>query len=394
MRRTPATTVAIIALAAAAPTVGAMDVEDKDLKLSLILNLQARAEVSRASDAAGGDYDIATGTSGEPDTADFYLRRFRPGFKGVYQDHWKFAAILRADESDRTFNSGATAASQNRVVSVHQGYVGREFASGDVTHYVQLGMDYAFFNHANSSNSTALMPAQRASQALLPVRGTGAAYRVSAPIFRFGVDVQNNTGDSSASNGDESEGLCYTARLELTGPGDLALKRFQETYFNQAGTGFIVGLEAGTNRDDRNAAGTSSTTITAYGVDAVFHHRGVNALAEIRRARIEVEPDAGGGTDTDQQVMLAQLGYAFPAGEVVLEPAIRYSRIDLDTDNDDETAPFGTADFGASGDQVELGVTCYFNGHGNKLQLAYTHWSAEAGDADADIVRLQHQLNF
>ncbi|MCS6969724.1 MAG: hypothetical protein NZ552_01735 [Planctomycetes bacterium] len=44
----------------------------------------------------------------------------------------------------------------------------------------------------------------------------------------------------------------------------------------------------------------------------------------------------------------------------------------------------------------------YIHGHNNKLQLAWQHWRAEAPQrinnkdrrSDADIVRLQWQLNF
>ena len=56
--------------------------------------------------------------------------------------------------------------------------------------------------------------------------------------------------------------------------------------------------------------------------------------------------------------------------------------------------PFGGNDFGVSGRQYEAGLTWYVNGHANKLALAATLWQAEEGDADATIIRLQHQFTF
>ncbi len=389
-----APSLALLAGACLTPTLSAAHVEDQDLKLSLVLNLQPRVEVANASDASGGDFDVQSGATGEPDTADFYLRRLRTGIKGSYQDHWKFAGIINADDAGRRDQS-------TRALTVHQAYVGYEFGEDAIAHLVQGGLDYAFFNHATASNSSALFPIQRASAELMPVRGLGVAYRLSTPLVRFGVDAQNNTGDDGLV-ASESEGLVYTGRIEITGPGDLALGKFQETYLNKEGIGFIVGIEAGINQDDRNAANTSSATSTVYGIDVVFHLEGLNALAEYRMRNIETEPDVGPSTEVDADVLIVQAGYAFAAGPVVLEPAVRYQIIDLDDENEDETLPYfvpATAttvskDYGRSGNEIDIGLNCYFNGHGNKMSLAYSMWEAEDGDADANIVRLQHQLNF
>lgn len=36
----------------------------------------------------------------------------------------------------------------------------------------------------------------------------------------------------------------------------------------------------------------------------------------------------------------------------------------------------------------------FISGHNNKVAAAWTDWYAEAGNAQADILRLQWQLNF
>jgi hypothetical protein len=386
----------------AIPTAQAVDVSDADVKLSLILNLQTRMEIADAKDTTGENWNIESSGAGESDVADFYIRRFRPGFKGTYQNDWKFAAIMRLDETDRAGASRTTA-------TIHQAWIAREFKGETITHTVKMGLDYAFFNQAEASNSATLLPVQRASHLLMPVRGTGLSYMLNHPMVRWGVDIQNNTGDNaqiqvaSSTQKDDGEGLAYTTRVEITGPGDLALPKWQESWAGKEGTGFIVGLDLGQNDTDR--AGAAALDTFCWGIDVVGHWNNLSALIEMRQRTIETDPDdpaAASVDDLESETIMAQVGYAIPWNNYFVEPAIRYSIIDVDTDDDNEAVNYNGAvgaaasnrDYGSSGEQIDLGVNLYLNSHSNKLSLAYSIWEAEEGDAEANILRLQHQLNF
>ncbi len=129
---------------------------------------------------------------------------------------------------------------------------------------------------------------------------------------------------------------------------------------------------------------------------------GLSAFAEYRAGTVEstrndgvsVPTSATTGPEVDAEFITIQLGYAFLIGEEVLEPAIRYQIIDNNSDAD-ETVNYGNnTETGASGTQIDLGLNYYLSGHDNKLSLAVSLWEAEEGQADATIVRLQHQINF
>ena len=84
-----------------------------------------------------------------------------------------------------------------------------------------------------------------------------------------------------------------------------------------------------------------------------------------------------------------------------VEPAIRFSKIDVNKDNDNEGPNgFDQGEYrgGQSGSEFTIGVNAYWNGHKNKTQLAYTSWQGEepvSGDkADAKVITLQHQVTF
>ena len=52
------------------------------------------------------------------------------------------------------------------------------------------------------------------------------------------------------------------------------------------------------------------------------------------------------------------------------------------------------AEHGNSGYEAEAGVNIYFKGHSNKLQIGFQRWESENSDANANILRIQHQFTF
>ncbi len=101
-------------------------------------------------------------------------------------------------------------------------------------------------------------------------------------------------------------------------------------------------------------------------------------------------------------MVVAEAGYAMPYDGLILEPAVRYQVINLDTGLGDQPVtydggpqnPGPDAEWGDSGTQIDLGLNCYLHGHSNKIQLSYSRWEAKGGAGHANIWRLQHQLAF
>jgi hypothetical protein len=133
----------------------------------------------------------------------------------------------------------------------------------------------------------------------------------------------------------------------------------------------------------------------AYGVDVMLWLNGLSAYVEYRTGTLERERNDGVAVaDVDAEYITLQVGYAFPVGEEILEPAIRYQIIDNNTDAD-ETVNYGNnTESGGSGTQIDIGLNYYLSGHDNKLSLAVSLWESEEGQGDATIIRLQHQINF
>lgn len=370
---------------------------------------------------SGGSYDATSGTNGKSDPVDFYLRRARVGFDGTYGDDWSFKFWIRADESDKSASDTAS-----RTPVLHTVVVQRNFKDDAITHSIKFGLDYAFFNTDATSSSTALLLNQRASDALLSQRGTGVGYRLNHEICRWGVDIQNNKADDSAaanrgSSFSEREGLFYSTRIELTPPGEWNMKKFQEGWAGAEGRAVGMSIELGYNDRDlqtpaaipnTNPVVNFNTTVAstvAYGTEVFFHMDSISAMFEVRGANVRTTNKTTTG-DTQkknqtQVVWLAQAGYAmrsdFLAEGTFLEPVVRYTHIDLQKtvdsgSNDREVPSFGNKDYGNSGNQFELGANWYISGSNqkNKLGICWLHWKAEAGNGKADIVRLQHQINF
>lgn len=438
----------ILALAAVAPSIAALDVKDDDVKLGLTLQLQVRAERAWASDIYGNTYNVAgNAQDSSPQSVDMYLRRLRFGFKGSYQGDYKFAVQFRTDSADRA-NATAPASSDaaaSRYPQIHVAYVERVFKQDELglEHSVRAGLDYAFFNGASGvfSSSSFLLPSARVTENanFLAPRGVGVGYKLAgkagSAAYTWGFDVQQNVGkDSTAAVGQNSdaataptptsvqgssgsgEGLCYTTRLQMV-PFDSDAKGHMkpvESFVGAPGTGVMVSVEAGINRNNNVQSGTGATKPTtgesqnlkAYGIEALIHADAITALAEFRRAQLVTQyagNNASYDTDRQSNAFIIQAGYCVPFGDMFLEPAFRWTRYDIDADNS-EVANYNGTDYGTSGFQTELGLNLYINKHQNKLQLAFQNWRGEDGaagaggqtfaPAHANILRAQWQLSF
>lgn len=407
----------VLAALAAAPASQALDVKDDDVKLGLTLQIQVRAEAAQAEDSTGRTFGVAENAAAPvgQDPVDFYLRRARIGFKGSWKSDYKFAFQLRSDNQDRagSANPGdgsnpAAPSTRNRLFQTHVAFIERVFKQEDLKleHSLRAGLDYAFFNGSGSSavfsSSGFLLPAARATDSQLAPRGVGVGYKLAHEIVTWGVDVQNNTNDDNLGKGD---GMFYGTRLHLTLPGELAIAKPVESFLGKEGTGVLLSLEYGKNVNANTVpaapAAPTSTDTVAMGSELLVHVDGLTALAEIRDVTATVTSLATNvETETKRRIWLVQAGYALPLYDTVIEPAVRYTEIDLNTDNGNETGNFGNGDYAAvSGTQIEAGVNWYLHGHNNKLQLAYLTWEAEAapagqGKPSADIYRAQWQLSF
>lgn len=412
--------------------------KDSNLKLTIGGQFQFRADYSQARTAADQPFDVATNTANKSDDIDFYLRRCRLFIKGAYGDY-SINFGIRADNADRKSNSptdyNSTASGSGRAFEIHYASITRQW-KGDINHSLQIGLDYAFFNSASYGNSSAaLIPAARASETLLAPRGAGIGYRLDAGPIYFGADVQNNTrtlngngDDAAASSVYQSEGLCYTSRLEFSPVGDWSIKPkdFKETYAGKAGKGWMIGLEAGYNAHDTEglAGGRAVWKDTlALGIESLLHADSLTALIEYRWLRQTIntdagEPDTSNITPNPQyaSVFVVQAGYTIPCPLVsgaIIEPVARYTNMDYNHASGKATDNFGFNDYAAytltydaSGNQYDLGLNWYpaVGVYNNKVSLLWTHWIGESADAGtiatnnykpkADIVRVQYQWLF
>jgi hypothetical protein len=273
---------------------------------------------------------------------------------------------------------------------------------------VKFGLDKAEQNPTDRlSSSRKLMPNDNASAGYLNPRGVGVAGRFNHPLFMVGVDLQNNTnGAKDTAAGDQAEadeGLFYGIRAEFSFSPDWFIAKRSESFLGKEGHGLNIGVSYGANTDavladadpTTAAAQAGQQSLSAFGVDAMLWLNGLSAFAEYRAGSLEIDRNDGTSIDdVKAEYITIQAGYAFLVGEEVLEPAIRYQIIDNNTDADEEVNFGSNGESGASGTQIDIGLNYYLSGHDNKLSLAVSLWEAEEGDADATIIRLQHQINF
>jgi hypothetical protein len=392
----PVKTLAALAiLGAVAPSAYAVSIKDDVVSLTPGIRIQSRAQIADASNNAGQDYRIQGGIDNAVnDMIDFSIRRARLYMTFKYGANWKGQLAINADNVDNNNTGTGT-----RNIVLRYAFLERTFAAGEgMNHGITFGLNKPYNNpsDAGMSSSRELFPNGNAAATFLSPRGVGVGYRFYHPVFLIAADIQNNTSatkdTSNATSANEEEGLFYGARAEFSFSPDWFIKRRAESFLAKEGQGLNIGLSYGMNQDAITA--TSAVSTSAISVDAMFWMNGLSAYAEYRMGNTETEPFAGGSTDVDAEYIVLQAGYAFPVGEEVVEPALRFQIIDTNTDADSTAAYGNNTDSGASGTQIDLGVNYYLNGHDNKLQLALSLWEAEEGNADATIIRLQHQINF
>ena len=407
---------ALLLLAATVATAPALEISDNDTKFAFTFFSRAVAAKATATQAGGDSYNPVEGINGGSDDMDLYMRWVRVGFKGTHKGYL-YQVVLNANDLGRT--STPTVAAN---ISVWDAFVGKAFKGDGITQTVTFGKQNTWANTVVSRAGSQMLATSRATGDYLNTNGVGLGYRLTAPVISLGLDVQNSIGDDNATQNiaattapntstgtnNRGEGMYYAARVEITGPSEdaWAIGRWQESFAGKAGKGIALGFDAGASQRDRidgnsAVAGTqaASQTVVVFGADVLLHVDGLTALAEYRHQARKVDVDKGGDDSVGSEAFIVQGGYAFSVdGFGVLEPAVRYQKIDNDTADDNEGKSFGGKDYGDSGKQLDFGLNLYLAGHSNKFGLIYTTWTGEEGvgkdAATADIVRLQHQLMF
>ncbi len=401
-------------LGALAPAAHALSIKDDTLSVGVKLHLQERVSLlNDAQDADGDAWDplrggtSATSGAGEAEFARFDIRRARLGLVAKWGD-WKGNFQIRAENNDRV-----GAATGGRAVQLYYANAGRSFKMGDIEHEVRFGLDKPFNGESSISSSTFMFPDDRVVSLQSEIRGVGVGYGLRTALVTFGCDIQNNlsgtldpdaTGDTTGGGTtSQTNGLYYSARVEAAPTAALKIAKRQESYCGKPGTGVLVGFDLQYDHhnlgDDAVTGSYRVSDTLTYGPDLLVHWNGLTALAEyrIRNQDRETVTDATGSTtdaDIDGWFWDIQVGYAFVLpDDTALEPGIRYERLNLNADSDSDVEYTG-GDFGGEGDAIDIGVSWYLDGHNNKIQLDLQLWKAETGEADAQIVRLQHQWAF
>lgn len=393
----PVKTLATLAiLGAMAPSVHAVSIKDDVVTLTPTVRLQTRAQMNDATSATGGDYRVMGGTAGAVDEPlDFYMRRARLGMNFNYGSNWKGQIQINADNVDA--NNKATA---DRNIVLRYAWLERTFKLDDgMSHSFTFGLQKPHNmnpSDAMSSSAKLLVNDTNGAQTFVNSRGVGLNYRFDHNMFNLAAALMNNTNGTKNVTGaaaQEEEGFFYGLRAEFSFSPEWYIKRRAESFLGKEGHGLNVGLSFAAN-DDAVTAATSSTSSTAYGVDVLFWLNGLSAYAEYRAGTVTTDLFAGGSTDVDHEYIVLQAGYAITTDFGVIEPAIRYQIIDTNTDVDTVSEYGNNGENGGAGTQIDLGINLYLAGHANKFQLGVSFWEAEAGEADATIIRLQHQINF
>lgn len=375
----------------------AVSISDDTVKLEFGVRIQNRVSRYDGESTTGADYNVQTGLVGKNDPFDFMIRRSRFTAKGSYGPNWKFNLTLQGDEFDRQ-NVGSPA------VQVRYAWVERHFKLGDENTFIaHFGLDKPFFNAADFvSSSVTLFPTNMVNvEKGLTNRSVGLGLRLVGPMYQLGADIQNVGGRTAgAVNVDESEGYWTSARGEVSFSKEWFTAKRAESYLGKEGHAAVLGLEYGTERN-RFTGANQLRTRSGFGADFLFWWDSITFIADWDRITTKTDNILVADlADVKGDILTAQIGYAIPIGEgEAIEPALRFSKYDTNKDIDNvaenwAVAAGGFVEHGQSGTEFDVGVNYYMNGHGNKFQLSYTRWSPEEGDAGANIIRLQHQLNF
>ncbi len=425
MKHPVKTLAALAILGVVAPSAHAVSIKDDVVSLKLKGNVQFRASLMNDASAEDGeDFDPLRGTYGQPaEAVRFDIRRARVGFEAKMGE-WSGNITIRAEKNDN-----AAAANGGRVVQLYYANIARDFKVGDMTHQLRLGLDKSFHAESAQSSSTFLFATDTIVSEKVEERGVGIGYRLNMPFLHFGLDLHNNSTGAKDNDANDiangtSNGMFYSGRIEFAPGADFMPEKRAESYTGKEGTHLVIGLDVQMDAGNLNAGNNTTAgfeygkrdTFT-WGPDVLFHWNGLTAKAEYRMRKTSTEDtNTAGGVvgatntvDVDGTFWDIQAGYAIPMDTFVIEPAIGFGVLDSDKDADS----FGTAaannaalpavqhfgygagtDNGGDGTTINIGVNFYWNGHDNKTQISFQNWKAEEGDADANIIRIQQQLNF
>ena len=421
----PVKTLAALALVGAVAPAFAVSIKDDQMSLAIKGVVQGRAELlNNGSNATGGDYDPLRGTNGDAEAVRFDARRARFGLEAKMGD-WKAVLTIRAEKNDTTgsaggssfidpgatANGGAATSNANRGLQLYYANIQRSFKLDDgVALAVRGGLDKAYNAESSISSSAFLFSSDTVVDERIEQRNLGVGSTLTSPFINAGFDIQNNStttkdGDASAAN--QKNGMFYSARLEFSPVAEWMPAKKVQSFVGKEGTHLVIGADV--QMDDKNLNGAAaaaggtyvSTKTVAYGPDVLFHWNGLTAYGEFRMSKANRDVVAGAAlADVKGRFWNIQAGYAMPVFDIVIEPAIRFSKVDSDTGVTNTNTGYnagaagGAIDNGGDGRTIDIGVNLYFDGHNNKLGIALQSWKAEAGSADASIIRIQQQISF
>lgn len=416
-------------------------IKPDDFQVKIKGYIQGRATIGASAQNggsganAGDKQDYFNGPSSatvsqESDDVRLAFRRVRLSAEVRTGTDWFGLIALRADN----IGTSGTASTGGANIQLYQAYFGKTFKAGEIEHEIKFGLD-KIYNNDNSISSTAgLLAIDRPLATLLSSqREIGLGYFVRSSFLRAGAEIQNNanlTRTTAAApadgNFDEKPVLAKSFRIEVSPGADYLPARKQESYVGAVGTKALLGFDY-QNSGKSYAVSNEERALTIFGPDLLVHHDNLTFLAEYRFSKLERNATSGdlaaGQIDSlGGKHWNAQVGYVLPLDlSFKIEPAIRYSAIDWSKDNDERSswgvnsardnnvlAPTGLLSTGAltdagvesgstnlgSGNEIDIGLNLYWNGHANKTQLTYTSWKAEEGDGRASAFIAQHQIQF
>lgn len=417
-------------------------IKDSDIVIKVRGSFQGRATVGgRATDNTGANQDYYAGNAAngsESESARLALRRTRLTVDGRSASGWYANVTLRADN----VGTSGVASTGAQTIGFYQGFFGKTFKSGDYEHDLKFGLDKIYNNDSSISTTTLAFPGDRSIATLISAqREIGLAYQFRAPFLRAGFDIQDNpnltrnaaapsaVGNNSVANTGNYDGRptpATSARIEFSPGAEYLPKKKQESYVGAYGTEALLGFDW-QNSGKTFAVSNEARNLTIYGPDLLVHHDAITFLAEYRFSSLQRDATAGAFGSQELEKLdgrhwNAQIAYAVPldAG-FTIEPAFRYSVTDWAKDIDersqwgvnssrdnngitptnllsqgnltDSAVASGSTNLG-SGNQFDIGLNLYWNGHANKTQISYSRWTAEKGDGAAQAVIIQHQIQF